>query len=340
MNEKPLDYVQIDSRIRKHPKIRAFAASIGEVKHGHNYFINLLCEVGVYHPTGKITPADSAYVAELCLWDGDAEKLMTALVKAGLIHLDRRFSNHVVEIPGWNKRSGIAIKKREYCRQRRAGKKKGRDLERLGWSDESISESREEYANRSRRVRESDNRDRDRDIIYKGGKKKKEGLKLSDEERAQALQVYSHWQQYHPHATHQPDDTTLSCVVRNLRLERSVDQLTRCVDGYHHDKFYKGNVDCLKLSWMFLTDERVVGGLELRDKQKPASRNRLSKEEAAERKAIVDLLCEYGTRIHDGDVDLVMSKSRDQKKIRELLRVLPMEQRQGHIIAGVLDDLS
>ena len=340
MNEKPLDYVQIDSRIRKHPKIRAFAASIGEVKHGHNYFINLLCEVGVFHPTGKITPADSAYVAELCLWDGDAEKLMAALVKAELIQLDRRFSNHVVVIPGWNKMAGRAIKKREYNRARAAAKKNSTDDSELEWRDEIIPETGLSQDSDSTATAGRSIRERDRDIIYKGGKKKPGRLKLSDEERTQALRVYSHWSQYHPHAAHQPDDTTLSCVVRGLRLGRSVEQLNRCVDGYHHDKFYKGNIDCLKLSWMFLTDERVVGGLEFRDKQKPASKNLLSKEEAAERKEIVDLLCEYGTRIHDGDVDLVMSKSRDQKKIRELLRVLPMEQRQGHIIAGVLDDLS
>tara|TARA_Y100000588_G_C14252680_1_gene924138 strand:- start:794 stop:1804 length:1011 start_codon:yes stop_codon:yes gene_type:complete len=335
MNEKPLDYVQIDSRIRKHPKVRAFAASIGDIKHGHNYFVNMLCEVGVFHPTGKITPADSAYVAELCLWEGDPEKLLAALVKAELIAINRRFSNHVVEIPGWDKRSGAAIKKREYCRQRRAGKKNTNSSEVLAWSDEPLSESRKEYANRSRRVRESDNRDRDRDTIYKGGKKKKGELKLSEEERTQAMEVYSHWSQYHPHAAHQPSDTTLSYVVRNLRLGRSVEQLNRCVDGYHYDKFLKDNPSCLNFSWMFLNDERVVGGLERRDKQKPLPKAPDPSDE--KRDAVRSILIDYGALVGPQDLTQIVEADVAKDRIEEALESLALDDRTGPKIKEALN---
>ena len=317
MNEKPLTYVPIDCRLRDNPKMREFASLLGDPHMGHAYYINLLFEVGIKHPVGTIINADFHYIAKMCDWRGEPEVICEALQKSGLVSFKSRSSVTQASIKNWDEYGGRVIKERQYHRNRRKFK-----------SEEKLQQP-------SRKLRKTDN-------ILNNTKlnntnKKASVFKFKEGERDTAMEVYSHWSKYHPHAATSPTDRSLSHIVKAMRSGRSAEQLTRCVDGYHHDTFYKGNPACLKLSWIFLDDERVEAGRELRDKQKPEGNGRLSWEEKKQIQPVYDLLLLYGTRLYRGDLMRIVGITKDTTVIEEALKSIPEEQRVGKAIVEALN---
>ena len=107
--EAPLKYIPVDPRIIENRKVRKFVSMLKlDPQTGHVYWINLLLRCGIYHPDGVIDDTDATYLANLCGWMGDEEKLKDAFLKSTLLKKQQR----KILVADWDSYGGRVIKQR------------------------------------------------------------------------------------------------------------------------------------------------------------------------------------------------------------------------------------
>ena len=314
MQEKALQYVPIDCRLKMNPKVREFCSLLGEQKVGHVYFVNLLLAVGIHYPTGVIGNVDAEHLAKLCDYDGDSQALLNAFRKSRLVSFARKSRHFSASIANWNEYGGRVIKERQRIRNYR----------------ESNS-----GVNSTGTVPEHDNKLNKSNIYTE--KKPRKKITFSKGERFSSLRVYSHWLKAHPRGNRKPTDTSLSYIVKALRSGRTVEDLTRCSDGYHNDSWYKNNVACLKPNWMFKDDDRIVGGLELRDKQSPSKPKPKNLPPADVQKKYWELMTDYGAQITQEELFYFCNLGPSKDQLVNAMNSIDRQSRTGTAILEALN---
>ena len=281
--EAPLKYIPIDPRVIENRKVRRFVSSLRlDPQTGHVYWINLLLRCGIYHPDGVIDDTDATYLADLCGWNSEPEKLKHAFLKSELLKKQRK----KILIADWDSYGGRLIKQRARWRK----SKQPGGIGEIGLRDEPNGTDKELCP--IPRGNAAPN-------IIKQNTTKPNKTKYKLGERLACLRVWCHWRKSHQYATATPSEKDLDVIRKALRAGCSRNELIAISNGYHETYPYSQNPRCQSITYMFKDDERRRCGLELsvklRGKVVQKNKEIIQKNVGADK--IHKLFMEYGVAI-------------------------------------------
>ena len=320
MQEKALQYVPIDCRMAKSPKLYHFRELIEspEPENAHIYFINLLCEVGLTFPEGTMNGITDAYLAKMGGYKGDSNAFRCALVKSGLIRVVKRGKKFIdAEICNWDEYGGQVIKSRKYHRERR--KNKG-----LANAAQTSHKQRASFS----KLNAIDN---NVNVNVNNGRRKKK-IEYAAGEKFKALRVYSHFRKFHPRMLKVPSDSTLAPIVAAFRSGRSVRDLNDCADGYHQDPWWSTNrPNLMRINWVFQNDENINQGITLygqRPKAKPKSNHLVGE--------WYSIMTDLGVTFSRAELDEIAKANPPKKEFIVAIKSIKRSERTASAVKGVI----